>query len=114
MIDENKIVNKGSGNNVWYELKNKILNKLMTEVDAEVDAKVDANQTQIEHKPNVNNRINWVIKYLEKHSSIKSVLIQNEFSISKEMASRDLKKLINQNIIVKKGSGNNVWYELKK
>lgn len=38
----------------------------------------------------------------------------NQFSITKDTASRDLKSLIKGNKIVRRGKGNNVWYELKK
>jgi len=38
----------------------------------------------------------------------------NQFSIAKDTASRGLKSLIKRNKIVRRGRGNNVWYELKK
>jgi ATP-dependent DNA helicase RecG len=72
------------------------------QVDANVDANVDAKPIQ---------RQKWIIAHLKKHGQIKSILIQKQFKISKEIASRDLKKLGQQ--IKKQGSGNNIWYELK-
>jgi hypothetical protein len=36
-----------------------------------------------------------------------------KIKIVKDAASRDLNKLLNEDKIVKKGAGNNVWYELK-
>jgi ATP-dependent DNA helicase RecG len=72
------------------------------QVDANVDANVDAKPIQ---------RQKWIIAHLKKHGRIKSRLIQKQFKISKEIASRDLKKLGQQ--IKKQGSGNNIWYELK-
>jgi ATP-dependent DNA helicase RecG len=72
------------------------------QVDANVDANIDAKPIQ---------RQKWIIAHLKKHGRIKSRLIQKQFKISKEIASRDLKKLGQQ--IKKQGSGNNIWYELK-
>ena len=69
------------------------------------DANVDA-------KPETRQR--WILIYLEENEKIKSKSIQKRYGISKEIASRDLKSLIKQNKIVKKGAGNNVWYELKE
>ena len=50
---------------------------------------------------------------MEQKGTIKSVEIINRFHIVKDTASRDLKYLIEENKIVRKGGGNNVWYELK-
>ena len=38
----------------------------------------------------------------------------DKFNIVKDTASRDLKSLIKQNKIVRKGRGSNVWYELRE
>ncbi len=51
--------------------------------------------------------------YLDANKSIKSKDIIQKFNIVKDTASRDLNKLIDEDKIIKKGAGNNVWYELK-
>jgi predicted HTH transcriptional regulator len=54
------------------------------------------------------------MNYLDKNKSIKNKDICIEFNVVKNTAFHNLNKLIKQNKIVKKGSGNNVWYELNK
>ena len=74
-----------------------------TNVDTNVDVNVDAKPIK---------RQEWILEYLEKNKKIKSKTIQEQFKISKEIASRDLKKLGQK--ITQNGGGNNIWYELKK
>jgi DeoR/GlpR family transcriptional regulator of sugar metabolism len=50
---------------------------------------------------------------LNKNGKIKTEDIKNKFNIHRATAFKDLKALINQDKIIKKGGGNNVWYELK-
>jgi len=72
----------------------------ISEWGANVDAKTDERQK-------------WILTYLKTNGKIKSLLIQKYYSISKELASRDIKILIQKNKIRRKGAGNNIWYELK-
>lgn len=73
----------------------------------------DTNRTQIGHKSDEETRQEWILNYLKVNKSIRSKDIIQKFKIVKDTASRDLNKLIDENKIVKKGAGNNVWYELK-
>jgi len=72
-----------------------------------------ANRTQIGHKSDAKTREKWILNYLKENKTIKSINIMNQFSITKDTASRDLKSLIKGNKIIRKGGGNNVWYELR-
>jgi predicted HTH transcriptional regulator len=74
--------------------------------------KSDTNRTQIKRKPDTKTREKWILNYLKENKIIKSIDIVNQFSIVKDTVSRDLKSLIKKNKIVRKGRGNNVWYEL--
>jgi predicted HTH transcriptional regulator len=67
--------------------------------------KVDTNPAQI--------RQEWILEYLNKNKEIRNFIIAKEFSINRDTALSDLKDLIKQGKIIKKGAGNNVWYELK-
>ena len=93
--------------------------KEMIEEDISTGHKSDANRTQIRQNVDTNVdtnpliRQNWIISYLKENKQLKSKLIQSTFKISREIASRDLNYLIEQGKIIKKGAGNNVWYELK-
>jgi len=76
-----------------------------------------ANRTQIGRKSDTklsspSYRQEWIIDYLKKNKEIRSIDIINKFNIVKDTVARDLKKLIDKNIIKKYGGGNNVWYEL--
>ena len=53
------------------------------------------------------------MKRLKKDGKIKAKEIENKFKVHRDTAIEDLKSLIKQNKIVRKGGGNNVWYELK-
>ena len=80
--------------------------------DRKLDNVKDTNvDTNVNTKPI--NRQKWILNHLKTKGNIKSKLIQNHYKISKEIISRDLKSLIKQNKIIKKGGGSNVWYELK-
>jgi len=50
---------------------------------------------------------------LKKNKEICNCDITKNFLINRDTARNDLNYLIKNNIIVKKGAGNNVWYELK-
>lgn len=76
--------------------------------------KSDANQTQIRRKSDVKTRQEWILNYLEENKTIKSTNIIRKFNVVKDTASRDLRVLIGESKILKRGAGNNVWYELKK
>ncbi|MBW6462066.1 MAG: DeoR family transcriptional regulator [DPANN group archaeon] len=54
-----------------------------------------------------------MIDYLDKNKSIKNQIIVNEFSVNRDTARDDLNILIKTKKIIKKGAGNNVWYELR-
>jgi ATP-dependent DNA helicase RecG len=81
--------------------------------EANLDDDVDTNRTQIGHKSDEEARREWILEYLKANKSIKSKDLIKKFGIVKDTASRDLNILINKNKIIKKGAGNNVWYELK-
>ncbi len=72
----------------------------------------DTNRTQIGHKTDDETRQEWILNYVKENKSIRSKDIIQKFKIVKDTASRDLHKLIAEHKIVKKGAGNNVWYEL--
>ncbi len=78
-----------------------------------IRSKSDANRTQIGRKSDEKERQIWIIQYLKENKTIKSKDIIDKFKIAKDTAVRDLKDLIEQKLIVKKGAGNNIWYELK-
>jgi predicted HTH transcriptional regulator len=86
-------------------------------VDANVAAKSDirrksdANPTQIRRKSDAIEQ--WIIKYLQNENKITSQEVRTNFNIHKDTAVKYLNKLVYQNKIVKKGGGNNVWYEIK-
>ncbi|MGD9706570.1 MAG: DeoR family transcriptional regulator [Candidatus Delongbacteria bacterium] len=71
----------------------------------------DANPTQIRRKSDAIEQ--WIIKYLQNENKITSQEVRTNFNIHKDTAVKYLNKLVYQNKIVKKGGGNNVWYEIK-
>jgi len=75
---------------------------------------IEFNPKQIGCKSDAKTREKWILNYLKESKTIKSINIMNQFSIAKDTASRGLKSLIKRNKIVRRGRGNNVWYELKK
>jgi CheY-like chemotaxis protein len=56
----------------------------------------------------------WIIEELEKQQKIKSKDIMDKFNIHRDTAWRDLKELINDNKIIKKGCKSKSYYELKR
>ena len=74
---------------------------------------VDTNPIQIRHKSDT-NRTNWILDVLIKNKTIKAQDIKNEFNVHRDTAIEDLKSLMKKNKIIRKGGGNNVWYEFKK
>jgi ATP-dependent DNA helicase RecG len=77
---------------------------------------INTNPAQIRHKSGTNPaqiRQKWILEYLNKNKEIKNFIITKEFSINRDTALSDLKDLIKQGKIIKKGAGSNVWYELK-
>jgi len=59
-------------------------------------------------------RLSWILKQLKRNGKIKAKEIEEKFNIHRDTVIEDLKSLIKQGKIVRKGGGNNVWYELKK
>jgi len=53
------------------------------------------------------------LNILKSKGQIKNKNIREHFDIAKSTAYEDLRDLIEKDIIVKKGKGSNVWYELK-
>lgn len=70
----------------------------------------EKNRTQIGHKSDEETRKKWIIEYLKKNDKIKAKDVEERFSIHRDTAIEDLKSIKG---IIKKGAGNNVWYELK-
>jgi len=70
------------------------------------------NPKQIRSKSE-DERLYWILKRLKKDGKIKAKEIENKVEVHRDTAIEDLKSLIKQNKIVRKGGGNNVWYELK-
>lgn len=65
-------------------------------------------------KLSLEERRKWILEYLEDHLKIKSSLVSKELKVSPDIARKDLLYLSEDNKIIKKGSGSNVWYELIK
>ncbi len=59
------------------------------------------------------DHLDWILSELKERGKIKSKEVQSFFSIHRDTAIEDLNKLIKQGKIVKRGGGNNIWYELK-
>jgi ATP-dependent DNA helicase RecG len=78
-----------------------------------IRSKSDANPTQIRHKSDRNKRMQWILEYLKNNKTITNKTIREHFNIHKDTVAGDLKNLIKKGKIIRKGSGNNVWYELK-
>ena len=55
----------------------------------------------------------WILEYLKNNKTITNKTIREHFNIHKDTVAGDLKNLIKKGEIIRKGSGNNVWYELK-
>jgi len=80
---------------------------------SDADAKQMQSKCKADAKQSKEDRIAWIMNELKKGDKIKADDVEYRFSIHRVTAIRDLNKLIKQNRIVKKGAGNNVWYELK-
>ena len=65
--------------------------------------KSEANRMKIGQKSDARRREKWILDYLKENKVIKSIAIINQFNIAKDTVSRDLKTLIKQNEIVRKG-----------
>jgi ATP-dependent DNA helicase RecG len=78
-----------------------------------IRSKSDTNPTQIRHKSDRNKRMQWILEYLKNNKTITNKTIREHFNIHKDTVAGDLKNLIKKGEIISKGSGNNVWYELK-
>ncbi len=74
--------------------------------------KSEANPKQIRSKSEA-ERLYWILKRLKKNGKIKAKEIEDKCKVHRDTAIEDLKSLIKQNKIIRKGGGNNVWYVLK-
>jgi len=50
------------------------------------------------------DRIKWILKQLKINRKIKTIEIVSFFNITKETATKDLKKLLKDKLIIRKGS----------
>jgi len=94
LAKKNILIKKGAGNNVWFELK-----------------KSDAKATQKRRKSDAKatkKRQKWILSNLKINSQITNKIIREHFNLHKNTVAKDIKKLIKQNKIVKKGAGNNI------
>jgi len=78
----------------------------------QIRSKSEANPKQIRSKSEA-DRLDWILSELKERGKIKAKEVQSFFSIHRDTAIEDLNKLIKQGKIVKRGGGNNIWYELK-
>jgi len=78
--------------------------KDILEVDARVDARVDAKLTDNERR---------ILKFISTNKRMDSSELQSLFGISREMANRYFKKLIEKGLITRKGLGRSTYYTLK-
>ncbi len=78
-----------------------------------IRSKPEVNPKQIRSKSDKQAREKWILDYQIENEVIKTLDIMNQFSVAKDTAARDLRSLIKQNKIIRKGGGNNVWYVLK-
>ena len=74
-------------------------------------ANVNTNQANVNTKSNSSIRIEFILTQLQKNKKIKAKEVREKFNVSKTIIWRDFQKLIKNNKIIKKGGGNNVWYE---
>ena len=81
--------------------------------DIQIRRKSDANPTQIRRKSDARERQKWIMHFLRSNKSITNKVVREHFDIHKDTAARDFHTMIEQNKIIKRGGGNNVWYELK-
>lgn len=90
----------------------------------QIERKSDESQTQIRSKPETKpkqirskseaeQRKDWIIKQIKDSGRIRAKNVEEHFSVHRDTAVTYLKELIKDGIVVKKGGGSNVWYELK-
>jgi len=78
----------------------------------QIRSKSETNPKQIRSKSKA-ERQKWIIKQLKQTNHIKTKQIELYFNINRDTAIEDLNQMIKEGQIIKKGGGNNVWYELK-
>jgi len=78
----------------------------------DIRSKSEVNPKQIRQKFEA-DRIEWILAYARENKKIKAKDVESHFSIHRDTAVNDLNELLRQGKIVKKGGGNNVWYELE-
>ena len=78
----------------------------------DIRSKSEANPKQIRQKTEA-DRGEWIMTYVRQNKKIKARDVESHFSVHRDTAVNDLNELLWQGKIVKKGGGNNVWYELK-
>ena len=72
----------------------------------------EANPKQIRSKSD-EGRTEWILAYLRENKKIRAKDVETHFSIHRDTAVSDLNELLRQGKIMKRGGGNNVWYELE-
>lgn len=78
------------------------------------------NRNYIDSEENINsyidksdNREEKIIDYLDKNEKINRKTVEKLFDVSKTRATNILNKMINEKLLIKTGSGKNVFYKLK-
>src|SRR5699024_3460446 len=78
------------------------------------------NRNYVDSEENINsyidksdNREEKIIDYLDKNEKINRKTVEKLFDVSKTRAKNILNKIINENLLIKTGSGKNVFYKLK-
>ena len=79
----------------------------------QIRSKSEANPKQIRSKSK-EERQKWILEQFKQTEHIKTKLVEKYFNINRDTAIEDLNKLIKARKIIKRGGGNNVWYELNK
>jgi len=74
---------------------------------------IDANPTQIRRKSE-EDRKRWILEQLKINNRIRAKEIELFFGIHRDTATKNLNKLVKEKILIQKGAGNNVWYELNE
>jgi len=78
----------------------------------EIRSKSEANPKQIRSKSE-EGRSEWILAYVRENKKIRAKDVESHFSIHRDTAVNYLNELLLHGKIMKKGGGNNVWYELK-
>lgn len=78
------------------------------------------NRNYVDSEENINsyidksdNREEKIIDYLDKNEKINRKTVEKLFDVSKTRATNILNKMINEKLLIKTGSGKNVFYKLK-